>query len=312
MSLPSVVVIGGGVIGRTSALALARQGHRVTLVSKDDPADTTSILAGAVWMPVYAEPMDKLVAWGRATFDRLVPLATDPQATGVQLLRGTVWYAVDEPDLRWIEGAGDVEIVAGRAGGPAGAKRAATATLPCIDMSRHLPWLQKQGAAAGVVEERRAVSSVDEAAALADLVVLATGLETGALVPGSGMYPIQGQTVRVANPGGIGWASYEDAEVTTYVIPRIDEIIIGGTHVVGATSLEPDPALEATLLERAIALKPQLAGSPVTSRAVGLRPGRDAVRLERIGDVIHNYGHGGSGVTVAYGCADEVAALARG
>ena len=43
---------------------------------------------------------------------------------------------------------------------------------------------------------------------------------------------------------------------------------------------------------------------------VGLRPLRPAnVRLERETGtrIIHNYGHGGSGVTFSWGCAEEVA-----
>lgn len=49
---------------------------------------------------------------------------------------------------------------------------------------------------------------------------------------------------------------------------------------------------------------------------VGLRPARDpGVRVEREvtargGVLVHNYGHGGAGVTVAWGCAEEAAALA--
>jgi D-amino-acid oxidase len=42
---------------------------------------------------------------------------------------------------------------------------------------------------------------------------------------------------------------------------------------------------------------------------VGLRPARPALRLEaeRIGNatVIHNYGHGGAGFTLSWGCAEE-------
>jgi D-amino-acid oxidase len=53
----------------------------------------------------------------------------------------------------------------------------------------------------------------------------------------------------------------------------------------------------------------------VLSVAVGLRPGRGAVRLERETPspgrtLIHNYGHGGAGVTLAWGCADDVRELA--
>ncbi|MFB7324811.1 hypothetical protein [Streptomyces sp. NPDC056190] len=52
---------------------------------------------------------------------------------------------------------------------------------------------------------------------------------------------------------------------------------------------------------------------------VGRPPVRDAVRLERVelpggggGVVVHNYVHGGAGVTVAWGCAREAARLVLG
>ena len=55
---------------------------------------------------------------------------------------------------------------------------------------------------------------------------------------------------------------------------------------------------------------------------MGLRPARPSVRLEvdpgkdagknaaGPAKVIHNYGHGGSGITLSWGCAEEVAELA--
>lgn len=50
---------------------------------------------------------------------------------------------------------------------------------------------------------------------------------------------------------------------------------------------------------------------------VGLRPGRSSVRLEieqypinhKIVNIIHNYGHGGCGVTLCFGCAAEAVEL---
>jgi D-amino-acid oxidase len=48
--------------------------------------------------------------------------------------------------------------------------------------------------------------------------------------------------------------------------------------------------------------------------SVGLRPARSAVRLEREtprpgSTLVHNYGHGGAGVTLSWGCAGEVSEL---
>ena len=55
---------------------------------------------------------------------------------------------------------------------------------------------------------------------------------------------------------------------------------------------------------------------------VGLRPGRTSLRLERedmqLGEagghetvVVHNYGHGGSGLTLAWGCAGDVVRIIK-
>ncbi len=73
---------------------------------------------------------------------------------------------------------------------------------------------------------------------------------------------------------------------------------------------DPDPATAERILHRARELVPALADARVLGHRVGLRPARAGVRLEREGSVIHCYGHGGSGVTISWGCAAEVAALA--
>ena len=54
---------------------------------------------------------------------------------------------------------------------------------------------------------------------------------------------------------------------------------------------------------------PALRDARVLRHKVGLRPVRPAVRLERVGEVVHCYGHGGAGVTLSWGAAEEVASL---
>ncbi len=95
----------------------------------------------------------------------------------------------------------------------------------------------------------------------------------------------------------------------TYVIPRSHDVVVGGTDVEGDWSRTPSPEVAEGILARGARLVPELAHARVIRHKVGLRPARPEVRLEREGRVVHCYGHGGSGVTLSWGCADEVAEL---
>ena len=88
--------------------------------------------------------------------------------------------------------------------------------------------------------------------------------------------------------------------------------MVGGTFEEGEWDRTPSPATAEAILARACRLVPGLADARVVGHRVGLRPVRSEVRLERVGDVVHCYGHGGAGVTLAAGCAAEVAELVDG
>ena len=64
----------------------------------------------------------------------------------------------------------------------------------------------------------------------------------------------------------------------------------------------PRPEDTEFILAGSLALEPSLEQSERVRDWVGLRPGRDSVRLERETrdglEIVHNYGHGGSGITV--------------
>lgn len=71
--------------------------------------------------------------------------------------------------------------------------------------------------------------------------------------------------------------------------------------------------------ERCESLVPSIKGAKLVSQKVGLRPHRDPVRVEkeikmynnRKMKIIHNYGHGGYGVTTAPGTALYAVELVR-
>ena len=306
-----VTVVGGGVVGLTCALELARAGHRVRVWSADPVERTTSAAAAALWFPYRAAPAAAVLRWSAVSLEVFTSLAADP-ATGVVLLPGTVVHRVPAPDLGWVAAvpgarpATDAEL-------PPGAPAGTRCTLPVIDMARYLPWLEEGCRSAGVQIDRRRAGRIEEVPG--DVVVVAAGLASGPLLGDPTGYTVQGQVVRVADPGLPGWLlDEENPGGLTYVVPRGHDVVCGGTDVEGALGTDPDPRVERALLERACALVPRLRGAPVLSRAVGLRPARPAVRLERLQcggrPVIACYGHGGSGVTMSWGCAADVASLA--
>jgi D-amino-acid oxidase len=309
----TVVVVGGGVIGLTCALELARAGRRVTLLAADDPRETTSAVAAALWFPYAAAPADRVLQWAGVSLAAFAALADDP-ATGVSLRGGVVCHRDGDPDVSW---AG---AVAGHRAArpdelPEGVARGTWCTLPVVEMDLYLGWLRRRASKAGVRLRQERIASLEEVDAEADAIVVAVGLGARELLGDDTLTPVRGQIVRVRNPGVTDWLlDDEHPDGMTYVVARTADVVLGGTAEAGAEDVEPDPATEAAILARARGLVPALRDATVVSRAVGLRPVRPSVRLEReeLGGrtVIHCYGHGGAGVTLSWGCAAEVVGLA--
>jgi D-amino-acid oxidase len=181
-------------------------------------------------------------------------------------------------------------------------------TAPVIDMSVHLPWLADRLRTLGGRIERATVRSLDELDA--DAVVNCAGLGARELAGDASLRAVRGQIVRVAAPDVAEWlVDQRDPERLVYVVPRESDVVLGGTAQEGDEDSEPDPATTEAIRERCAEIVPAVRDAPIVSVAVGLRPARPSVRLEAEGRVVQCYGHGGAGVTLAWGCAVEVAAL---
>ncbi len=302
-----VTVIGAGVIGLSCALRLVERGHRVTVLSAEEPAATTSAVAGGLVFPHLVNPPDRCLAWTATSTEVYAALAAQPD-TGVRLRAGRLLLRTPQADPWWGGAASDLTRLVDL---PAPYQDGFAFTAPLVDMTRYLPWLDDESRRRGVVRLHRRLTSLDEAVDKAELVVNASGVGAAEVAGDPDVTPVRGQVVRVANPGLTEWVvDDEHPGGVTYVIPHERHVVCGGTEDAGDADRTPDPATTADILARCVSLVPALAGAEVLDTVVGLRPYRPEVRLERDSAVIHCYGHGGAGVTLSWGCAAEVADLA--
>ena len=303
-----VIVVGAGVVGLTCALRLLEAGHRVDVLARELPRETTSAVAAAIWYPYRAEPPERVLAWSRSTYDELARLAAEHPRGGVVMREGTEIVASRDEKPWWSDAVPDlhetVDVPAGHDGGWA-------FTAPLVEMPIYLDWLVERVLAAGGSVTRLNLHGLPTTGdGGPDAVVDCSGIGARFLASDLTVHPVQGQVVLVEQVGlERWWLDDTDPEGPTYVVPRSQDIVVGGTDVEGEWSRTPSPDVAAAILRRALRLVPELAGAQVVGHKVGLRPARPTVRLERVGDVVHCYGHGGAGVTLSWGCADEVVAL---
>lgn len=310
-----VLVIGCGVIGITTALRLRSAGVEVEVWTRDDPSATTSAAAGAIWYPFLAEPRNAVARWSAVTFARLEALAADP-STGVRMCSVVEAFDEEAPDLWWASAVRGVTMLPPREV-PDGFRAAARTTVPVCDVPVHLSWLLDELARAGAEVVRREVESLDEGFDHADVVVNCAGLGARELCDDRELRAVRGQVVRLEGVSmDEAWINDTDAR-PCYIVPRADSLVVGGTAQAGDERPSVDDEDSDAILAAATRSWPALSRGRIRDAWVGLRPFRSSVRLEpeqRSGGrlLVHNYGHGGSGYTVSWGCAEDVASLITG
>jgi D-amino-acid oxidase len=306
-----VLVLGAGVIGLTTAVTLAEAGHDVLVRTAEEPHDTTSAAAGALWGPWLAEPAHRALPWAECGLRTLTALATCP-GTGVNLVAGRDVSMIEHEPPSWFSLLADARPCSANEL-PAGYTYGTWYTAPLVDMPIHLAYLVERLLAAGGAIERSPVSTLDGATALAPVVVNCTGLGARTLADDQQLYPVRGQHLIVSNPGITEFLEVDtgDSIDLIAIYPHGHHVVLGGTAEPRSWDREPNRATAEAILARCAAVEPRLRDADVLGHRVGLRPTRPQVRLESEthpdgARVIHNYGHGGAGVSLAWGCAAEV------
>ncbi|MDQ6526655.1 FAD-dependent oxidoreductase [Nocardioides sp. LHD-245] len=308
----TATVLGGGIIGATTAWRLADDGWDVELWSDRDCDATVSAVAAALWRPYRAEPQADVVRWSARTLEVYLAQVEMP-GSGITMVPGLELGREPLVDPAWgsvLADFGHADV----ADLPPGYVDALAYRAPVAVMTTYLPWLLKRLAERGVRLVRRRVESLAAVTASRPWVVNATGLAARELVPDGEVHPVRGQVLRLTNPGITHFRlDYHHPDGLTYVIPRGADVIVGGTDQECSWDTVVDAAQSEQILLRGRALHPDLERAEVLEAKVGLRPARSRVRVERerseAGWLVHNYGHGGAGMTTAWGCADDVADL---
>lgn len=295
-----VIVVGAGVVGLTCAFRLLEAGHRVDVVARDLPLETTSSVAAALWYPYRAFPQERVTVWSGASYVEFMALADDPK-TGVAMRTGSEVFRSRQADPWWKPAVPGLDRETSL---PDGYVDGFTFVTPIIEMPVYLAWLARRIEGLGGTITRLNLSGLPTGG---DLVVNCSGLGARLLGADKTVAPVRGQLAYVEQFGLDRWML--DADGPTFVVPRSHDVVVGGSAVEGEWSRTVSADETADILRRASALVPEVGKARVLGVKVGLRPVRPAVRLERAGDVVHCYGHGGAGVTLSWGCADEVAGL---
>lgn len=306
----SACVIGAGVVGLTSALSLLNLGHRVEILSAARGSQTCSANAGAIWGPFLSKEDDRVFDWSFRTLEVLRELA-QISGSGVSIVDGVLAadYETEIPD--WFKLLNQDHDYDGEM--PEGYVRCWRYSVPIIDMPEYLCWLEREVVKAGGRFEQRKVLGFEALLDRYDFVVNCTGMGSKELCNDDQLYPAKGQLIVVENPGVQDFfAERGDLTNLFYWMPQGKKVVIGGTAEEDFEHRDVDQHQVDRMLQKAQALEPRFASSSIIDTRVGFRPCRETVRLEADSSderLIHNYGHGGSGVSISWGCAQDLTKL---
>ena len=305
-----ILVLGCGVSGLSTGILLLKKGYSATIWAKDLPPNTTSNKAAAFWYPYLCSPKGKASEWAK---DTLIYFRNEilKDSTSGCINRTAIEVFDKHVGEPWWKDAVDGYEKPTKEELPNGYKDGYKIEGIVIDTSIYMDYLVEMFKQLGGRLTQRTVEDIREPLEEYEVMVNCTGLGSRKLLNDKTIYPVRGQTVRV-KPNGFELVIADDEghNGLAYIVPRVNDIVLGGTAQYNNLNLEVDPEDTKEILRKCAAIRPEFKNVEIISESVGLRPVRDEIRLEAEDFsgkfVIHNYGHGGAGFTLSWGCAQDV------
>src|SRR5436190_8026569 len=301
-----VAIVGAGVSGLSSAILFAEAGYETAIFAEEIGDQTNSAAAAAMWYPYDVGSGAQIIRWALKSYDRFVELARQPDA-GVSITELRVFSRlgpITPPD--WAQSFAthpvpDSEI-------PAPFVSGFSIHVPLIETGKYLAYLASRlTSGGGSLSGGMRYDRLDDVDSNFDLIINCAGIGARELVPDPEMEPHRGQ-VAIVQKFDLPFAVVCDDPPLMYAIPRSNDCVFGGTNEV-SNDRTIDPRTTAQIVDECERVLGRPA-PPLIRERVGLRPGRSSgvrVAMEKLRDgriVIHNYGHGGSGFTLSWGCAE--------
>lgn len=251
-------VIGCGALGLATARLLQRRGAKVTIYAEKLPPETTSNIAGAQWWPSSVHDQDAVTPAYAAQFLRAAQLSYREFQLLVGPAYGVRWirnYAVlDGEDHGQVPHGDPLADLAPEAHDlPAGShpfagKRLRRYDTLMIEPSVYLQTVLEDVLQAGGRLVVRRFASAQELAALPEPALFnCTGLGSRALFGDAELTPVKGQLVVLLPQPEVDYNLLAGA---SYMFPRADGIILGGSFERGNWDDTPDPAVTDRILAR--------------------------------------------------------------
>ena len=329
---PRVAIVGAGVIGLSVGLCLTetfKDQLDVTIIADKFSPDTTSDRAGGFIMPHLVgstKAGDETKRWTHVTFDQLNHLfgslsPTDREKMGMSIVTGYTACLKENQPVPWYykELFMDFRVLDQQEMHKLNISQSKFAEVwtfktYVLEGRKYLPWLTEKFLKNGGLIEKRKIENLMELSSY-DICINCTGLGARDLIGDKSIYPVRGQylTVKTQKVKEF-YKILEDR--TTYVIPHRDIVILGGVEEANEWSTTPDPITAEEIHKRCLQFVPALKDAEIVGGWACLRPARETVCFEVDGRsrspvVIHNYGHGGQGYVLHWGCAVDAVKLVQ-
>lgn len=316
-------IIGAGVIGLSTALSISQKvpSAQIHVFADQIGDDTLSAGAGGLFRPETTGYPDKqlLIKWCQSSLAHFYDIFKSPEGSsaGVQLVSGYHLSSNENeiknplleillPDCRKLRKE-EISLFS------TCYKSGIFYTTIIVDCRYYLPWMKSKFEESGGKVTLKHISNLSEISDDFDVLINCAGLRAKNLVTDDLLIPVRGQTIKVKAP----WIKHFYYGDDVYVIPGVDYVTLGGIKDYGSWNMKVNTYQKQFIWDKCLELVPSLKKAEIAWDWVGLRPYRPFIRVDanliqlngKYKKVINNYGHGGHGVSLSWGTAQETAEL---